>query len=65
MRVEPAATLLAEARPLAGGVRVRVRNISPTPVAARVSWNGPLVEPTESELPLGGFGVADVVLRRV
>jgi alpha-mannosidase len=65
LRVEPAATLLAEARPVAGGVRVRVRNISASPVSAHVFWDGPLVEPAQSELPLGGFGVTDLILRRV
>ncbi|MFC7549298.1 hypothetical protein [Plantactinospora sp. GCM10030261] len=65
LRVEPADRLLAEVRPVGGGVvRVRLRNVGAEPVAATVSWDGPGVTGGD-QVTVDGHGVADVLLRRV
>ena len=64
LRVEPADRLLAEVRPEGGGaVRVRLRNIGADPVPATVDWDGPEVF-GGGPVTVGGYGVADVTLRR-
>jgi alpha-mannosidase len=65
LRVEPTDRVLAEVRPEPGGVRVRVRNLGDDPIRARVLWDGELVEPADTVVPLGGFGVGDVTLHRI
>jgi hypothetical protein len=57
LRVEPAEAVLAELRPVAGGVRVRLRNPGRAPVDAAVSWAGAR---HEVRVPVGG--TADVSL---
>ena len=57
LRVEPADRLLAEVRPVAAGVRVRLRNPGPAPVAAAVVWGG-----RRHEVPVPAHEVADVLL---
>ncbi len=64
LRVEPADRLLAEVRPVADGVRVRLRNLSSEPTEASVFWDGGGVLPAESAVVLDGHGVGDVILRR-
>lgn len=63
LRVEPADRVLAEVRPVAGGVRVRVRSTADEALTATVAWDGPGVEGGQ-RVPLDPQGVADVVLRR-
>jgi hypothetical protein len=55
--------VLAELRPLGdGAVRLRLRNLSLSPVLATVTWDGE--EVTGGEVQLGADGVADMILRR-
>jgi hypothetical protein len=57
LQVEPADAVLAEVRPAAGGVRVRLRNPGRSAVEATVSWAG---APHPVTVPVGG--AADVLL---
>lgn len=61
--VEPAESVLAEVRPAADGVRVRVRSIVDRPQSVLVDWTGESVEGGR-RIALGGHETADVVLRR-
>jgi hypothetical protein len=66
LRVEPAERVLAELRPVEGGLRVRLRNLGAEPVEATVTWEGPPSGRSQvvERVALGPFGVDDVVLRR-
>lgn len=61
IRVEPATALLAELRPVADGVRVRLRSIAQDPVTAVVHVDG---RPASREVLVPALGVADVHLPR-
>jgi hypothetical protein len=62
LRVEPADALLAEVRPVAEGVRVRLRNPGAAPVAAVVSWDGPGAPAQRQAVSVPAHDVADVTL---
>ena len=57
LRIEPAGALLAEVRPVAGGVRVRLHNPGDRPVPATVAWAGRL-----NPVTVPAQAIADVVM---